>query len=218
MPGKGYAGGRWNYAPTDEEEKEINDLFNSDFEIPENFKPTAKVFDPQQENIKQLSRTRAPGHQMNPQTVSLCETLAIDDPISLIEQTESVSLADLTTDDTDLTFQVTRNEDEIQLDDSDDDDDDVNDSCAQVKTESKFKLNLPSPKNIAEDNDKVAEKVEPVTSFKSKLSLPPPKNTGLSDEITESIQNPIEKEEKQESPPKKVFKRRNYDLYSKDDD
>ena len=79
MPGKGYAGGRWNYAPTDEEEKEINDLFNSDFEIQkiQIFKPTAKVFDPQQENIKQLSRTRAPGHQMNPQTLNLCETLGI---------------------------------------------------------------------------------------------------------------------------------------------
>ena len=92
MPGKGYAGGRWNYSPTDEEEKEINDLFKSDFEIPENFKPTVKVFDPQQENIKQLSKTRAPRHQMNHQTLNLCETLAIDDPISLIEQTESVSL------------------------------------------------------------------------------------------------------------------------------
>ena len=92
MPGKGYAGGRWNYSPTDEEEKEINDLFKSEFEIPDNFKPTVKVFDPQQENIKQLSKTRAPRHQMNPQTLNLCETLAIDDPISLIEQTESVSL------------------------------------------------------------------------------------------------------------------------------
>ena len=56
--------------------------------------------------------------------------MKFDDPISLIEQTseESLKLSDFKdyNNDSDLTFQVTRNEDEIQLDDSDDDDEDGN--------------------------------------------------------------------------------------------
>ena len=123
MPGPGYAGGRWDYTPTKEEIEIIESIFNSEFEIPENFKTTVKVFQPPF-NIRDLSQIPMPVSQVNPQTEHFCEKLGIDDPISLIEQTsqESLKLSDFN-DSSDLTFQVTRNEDEIQLDDSDDDDD-----------------------------------------------------------------------------------------------
>ena len=125
MPGPGYAGGRWDYTPTKEEIEIIENIFNSEFEIPENFKTTAKVFEPPF-NVRDLSKIPMPVSQVNPQTEQFCEKLGIDDPISLIEQTseESLKLSDFKdyNNDSDLTFQVTRNEDEIQLDDSDDDD------------------------------------------------------------------------------------------------
>ena len=75
---------------------------------------------------KQLYATKNPEPQTNPQTEGLCNILCIDDPLSLLDRSslESVRLSDLTNQsDTDMTFQVTVNEDEIQLDDDDDSDD-----------------------------------------------------------------------------------------------
>lgn len=47
MPGRGYTADRWDYTPTEDEEKKIHEIFKSGFEVPENFRSTASVFDPQ---------------------------------------------------------------------------------------------------------------------------------------------------------------------------
>ena len=68
-----------------------------------------------------------PEAQENPQTRELCDKLAIDDPVSLIDQESGASLkiSDITMHDADqdLTYEITKNEDEIELDDESDDED-----------------------------------------------------------------------------------------------
>ena len=61
MPGPGYVSTNGNnsservdFTPTSEELQKIQDLFNNEFDIPENFVANVRVFDPEQDNIKKL--------------------------------------------------------------------------------------------------------------------------------------------------------------------
>ena len=196
---------------------------------------------------KQLYATHNPEPQTNPQTEELCNILCIDDPLTLIDRSslESVRLSDLTNQsDTNMTFQVTVNEDEIQLDD-DDDSDDQEDKATKVDiseetNNSKSKLSLPPPKNDGDNNDddggpqdlfvidKTGQTGNTVLGFKSKLQLPPPKNIekdnnsspkrkAEDDPTSEEKDVKENDDEKQKGITKKVMKRRNIDLYSNND-
>ena len=64
--------------------------------------------------------------QVNPQTELFCEKLGIDDPIGLIYQESgslesSFKISDLSSGgDANMTYEITKNEDEIELDDDSD--------------------------------------------------------------------------------------------------
>ena len=65
MPGKGYAYGRCDFTPTPEEEKIVRKIFNEEFDIPENFVKTTKVFNASCENTKQIFSIQDPKPQVN---------------------------------------------------------------------------------------------------------------------------------------------------------
>ena len=65
MPGKGYAYGRCDFTPTLEEENIVRKIFNEEFEIPENFVKTTKVFNASCENTKQIFAIQDPKPQVN---------------------------------------------------------------------------------------------------------------------------------------------------------
>ena len=128
MPGKGgYSKERFDYTPNLEEETIIKKLFNEEYDIPENFVANTRVFDPTNENFKQMLRTTTqPEAQVNPQTELFCEKLGIDDPIGLIYQESgslesSFKISDLSSGgEANMTYEITKNEDEIELDDDSD--------------------------------------------------------------------------------------------------
>ena len=208
MPGPGYDLGRSDYSPTEEELKIIESIFNGDFSIPQNFKTTAKVFDETQDNIKQMFRLPNPQAEINPQTDEFCEKLGIDDPISLIDQEASLKASDFTIENDEITFQGTKNEDEIELDEDSEDE-------SEITTTKRSVLNLPKPEN--------PEIQDEITTKKSFLSLPPPKNQQVQDEVPQKrpidqVQNEAKEETKEKSPEKKVLKRRNAAIYATNDD
>ena len=65
MPGKGYAYGRCDFTPTPEEENIVRKIFNEEFDIPENFATTTKVFNASCENVKQIFTVQDPKPQVN---------------------------------------------------------------------------------------------------------------------------------------------------------
>ncbi|XP_064457997.1 lariat debranching enzyme A-like [Ornithodoros turicata] len=73
MPGPG-CGQRWEFAPTEEEKKEVSDLLSGNLAIPLNFAPTAPTFVPG-------SRPSPPQAYLNPQTSMICKTLSLCDPL-----------------------------------------------------------------------------------------------------------------------------------------
>merc|ERR1712141_398699 len=191
---------------------------------------------------KQLYAARNPEAQTNPQTEELCNILCIDDPLSLIDRSslESVRLSDLTNQsDSDLTFQVTVNEDEIQLDDDSDDEQGVvgeNKDKVVSETNSKSKLSLPPPKNDGDEGPEdgangdglfvIGKTGNTVLGFKSKLQLPPPKNIEKdnnspkrkAEDVPSSEEKEVKETDEKQTGTKKVMKRRNIDLYSNNDD
>jgi len=173
MPGKGYKE-RYDYTPNPEEETIIKNLFNEEYDIPENFVANTRVFDPANENVKQMLRTTTqPEAQVNPQTELFCEKLGIDDPIGLIYQESrsfdsSFKISDMSGHpdtlggDANMTYEITKNEDEIELDDdSDDADEEKKDfvpkrlslSLPPVKNEDKIELDDGSDEADDEKNN-----------------------------------------------------------------
>merc|ERR1740122_42986 len=217
--------------------KIVRKIFNEEFDIPENFATTTKVFNASCENVKQIFTVQDPKPQVNPQTETFCEKLGIDDPISLIDQetssfnSGSVRKSDAyNVEDQDMTYEITKNEDEIKLDDDSDNSDETE------KTASKrFSLSLSAPKNSfiddrADKGDEISTK-RPINSDETEktptkrfsLSLPAPKNTFIDDRVdkgtdtTEKVEEDAN-EEKEKSPQKKVLKRRNLAIYTTNDD
>jgi len=235
MPGKGYAYGRCDFTPTPEEEKIVRKIFNEEFDIPENFATTTKVFNASCENVKQIFTVQDPKPQVNPQTETFCEKLGIDDPISLIDQetssfnSGSVRKSDAyNVEDQDMTYEITKNEDEIKLDDDSDNSDE-----AEKTATKRFSLSLPAPKNSFIDDrtdkgDEISTKrpidsdeTEKTPTKRFSLSLPAPKNTFIDDRTDKDKTEKAEEdtnEEKEKSPQKKVLKRRNLAIYTTNDD
>ena len=74
-----------SYAPTDEEEKEIREIFKSDFEIPKNFRPNlmqVHAIDP----LADERSIRQQLYQPNPQTVEICGKLNIMVPGEILHR------------------------------------------------------------------------------------------------------------------------------------
>ena len=111
---------RFDYTPNFEEDKIIKELFNEEYDIPENFVETTRVFNPLTDNIERdLKNVPQPEAQVNPQTELFCEKLGIDDPIGLTYQKSgSFGSSYLSAgNDANMTYEITKNVDEIELDD-----------------------------------------------------------------------------------------------------
>lgn len=200
MPGPGYSGGRYDFSPTSEEAEIIKNLFNDDFAIPDNFKTTAKAFDAEKDNMKQLFAVPQPEAQINPQTDDFCEKLGIDDPISIIDQEScaNIKASDLTDyDDGFVTYhEPTKNEDEIDLDDSDEEQEKEEPKTDQ--SQPRMLMNLPAPKNSEEEHPEDLK-------LANKRSI-------------EAVQEEEAPKKQAETSEKKVLKRRNAAIYSTNED
>ena len=97
-----------------------------------------------------------------------------------------------------MTYEITKNEDEIQLEDDSDDSDDTNNDTSVSK---RFSLSLPPPKNDTTTREEM----------NAKRSV---------DEIIDKTEEAKEGEndDKEKSPQKKVLKRRNIAIYASTDD
>ncbi|ENN75576.1 hypothetical protein HUJ04_004073 [Dendroctonus ponderosae] len=88
MPGAG-GNERFKFTPTDAERELIMSKMNNCLKVPENFRATAASHKPGDSagKLKELEP------KLNPQTVELCETLGIDDPIALISQKHGLNIS-----------------------------------------------------------------------------------------------------------------------------
>ena len=177
---------RGSFIPSSYDLDSLNEIFEDDFIIPNNFELTSKPYDPQQESKRDLNRTALPHSRVNKQNEMFCEKLKIDDPIKIIIEggkrkhshceSNKVSLSDIASDSkADYgkefnsavdSYNASCNKDEILLDDENEDDISENEI---VSTEEK------SSNNMA--NDSIPKK--------AKLQLPEPKRETMVDTISE---------------------------------
>ncbi|XP_057658327.1 lariat debranching enzyme-like isoform X1 [Diorhabda carinulata] len=73
---------RYEFTPTDNEKDLIFERLNGNLVIPKLFSKTASAFNPNSPS----DRPRQPEPVLNPQTISLCEKLYIDDPLTKISK------------------------------------------------------------------------------------------------------------------------------------
>jgi len=177
---------RGSFIPSSYDLDSLNEIFEDDFIIPNNFELTSKPYDPQQESERDLNRTALPHSRVNKQNEMFCEKLKIDDPIKIIIEggkrkhshceSNKVSLSDIASDSkADYgkefnsavdSYNASCNKDEILLDDENEDDISENEI---VSTEGKSSINMA--------NDSIPKK--------AKLQLPEPKRETMVDTISE---------------------------------
>lgn len=87
MPGPG-GNERYNFTPTEKEEELVLNKMQNSLKIPKNFRPTAEAYQP-----GTRATNKQPEAKLNPQTAELCETLGIDDPVSLISESNGLNLS-----------------------------------------------------------------------------------------------------------------------------
>lgn len=216
MPGPG-GNERYNFTPSEKEEELVLNKMHNSLKIPKNFRPTAAAYEPGTRTNKQ------PEAKLNPQTAELCETLGIDDPVSLISDSNGLNLS--------LDSSFLENSTFIcDSDSSDEADSDETTSAMEVKKVTPMKL--PQPKtDVSEETVTEAKSIdlnEEINSSSDEQKLiisdeePPktsPKRT-LADgdvELDTSTSSPGDSGEtvvKCETPTPKKFKRRNASIYS----
>ncbi|CAM1307849.1 DBR1 (predicted) [Pycnogonum litorale] len=86
MPGPGCSE-RYNFEPTDDEMKEMDELFARDYGIPNNFVKTAPCY--KRDTVRPEVRPAQP--QINPQTTEFCRKLNVIDPMTLIMSANGIS-------------------------------------------------------------------------------------------------------------------------------
>lgn len=74
---------RYQFTPTKEEIKETLSLMNDNLKIPTNFTPTAESYDDSRGKPR-MDMVHMPQPKLNPQTVTFCDTLGLDDPVALL--------------------------------------------------------------------------------------------------------------------------------------
>lgn len=104
MPGPGGGKERYDFKPTDDEMELVSKKFENSLKIPENFRQTVEAF-----KISSNKKFyKQPQSEINPQTTSFCDTLQIDDPLSLAmimagKELNHSSFADISNNDLDET-------------------------------------------------------------------------------------------------------------------
>lgn len=84
MPGPG-CDGRWKFTPTKEEQDFVLNRLQGNLKVPLNFSPTVQAYSESSQSGRTVPQ---PSAQLNPQTMAFCDQLGIDDPISLLLQAE----------------------------------------------------------------------------------------------------------------------------------
>ncbi|CAH1995499.1 unnamed protein product [Acanthoscelides obtectus] len=84
MPGVG-GQERYNFTPCVEEKNHIQERFNYDLIVPNNFCRTAPVYSKNAQKVKLKAL-------LNPQTIEFCEKLALDDPVMLVAENLNIKL------------------------------------------------------------------------------------------------------------------------------
>jgi len=150
-----------------------------------------------------LFAVAVPEAQVNRQTSEFCDKLGIDDPISLMDQNTSFGGPSyVTLTDSNITFEGTKNDDEIELSEEDDESNQQTTKMSATVSSSagtpgRSLLNLPAPKNEVLEDDKPDAKRQ-IEEDTSKVD----------DKTSES---------KDPTPPKKMLKRRNAAIYATDE-
>jgi len=196
MPGPGYPE-RWDYYPTEEELKNVVEIFGNDFRIPLNFSPTADAFKPP----LSYRPSKQPDAKINPQTTQICEKLGITDPLKKL-----MGNSQLYADPPRVSEpEPIKNPDEIDLDLDDDEEEPVKgeENLFYVDTKpERSKLSMPKPRMEDSEETKIID-------FST-----------VDDAIThDSIEPKIVREVQSEGTPTvKRLKRRNQEIYANEED
>uniref|UniRef100_A0A1B0G3Y7 Lariat debranching enzyme C-terminal domain-containing protein n=1 Tax=Glossina morsitans morsitans TaxID=37546 RepID=A0A1B0G3Y7_GLOMM len=209
---KGNTGERYNFTPTDEEMSEVLKKFENVLKIPENFCRTVEPYDPKR-NFK-TSQHVQPKSQINPQSLQFCDTLGIDDPLTLAMLIGGHELSHSST--LDGTFESNLNDSSSIADEPSS----LNTSNASMVSplkrrsvgSSSIGLNLPKPKAIESNAITKADELSSDSDDKVEQEADT-HNCGITPQELPTLHIDSPK------PPLKKFRRRNQDIYqSKTDD
>lgn len=200
MPGPN-GSGRYNFTPTDEEKEHVRSKLDCDLKIPDNFCRTVEPYNIQK-NLDVSMDFEQPKSQINPQTMSFCDRLGIDDPLSLAMVMNGHELSHS------RSFDDSLNDSSVLMDSSEQLDCSVNSSqCSPLKRISLLSM-LPKPRADDSNPDELdIDGDEPV-------------RTEVIDSSGKVESGPADDEERQPdiTPPIKKFKRRNQSIYNAADE
>lgn len=218
-------GERVDFRPTEAELEAVRQSMGDNLKIPKNFERTASPYDPNAQQGPGLFYidVQSVRPSLNPQTVTFCDRLNIDDPLNLvmllsnrtldrsdyIDDCNKPSATDtsLAMDDsavaTDLTMNSTLNSTASSTG-----------MTSMIKTRLSIFDSLPAPKNnseeVALDLSDVEEDMKPVESFAEDATDLSMQNINANADVIDAGEKPIG----DEPSPVKKFKRRNASIYN----
>ncbi|XP_013114266.2 lariat debranching enzyme [Stomoxys calcitrans] len=222
---KSVNGERFNFTPTTEETEFVRKKFENDLKIPDNFCRTVEVYDPSTHQRGQ--HYKQPKSQINPQSLSFCDTLGIDDPLSLAMLIGGHELSHSSTLD---------NTEDSALNESilDEHNSSLNTSSTSfgpssakspMKRKSNSGLSLPKPKasdsNVSGNKEELQiDDQEEVNdnSYKEEINTDDNNRPESINVVKETDSSDKVKSTNLTKPPIKKFKRRNQDIYNSKDD
>lgn len=199
MPGPGGGKERYDFKPTDEEMELVLRKFENSLKIPENFRQTVEAY--KVNSNKKFYKQ--PPSEINPQTTLFCDTLQIDDPLSLAmlmagKELNHSNFADISNnEDLDETISV------------------LNETVSPLKR-APLASSLPTPMWTIDTNSEDLKK-EPTTSFVDD-HFPEVAEGGAPLWIVDTKPDDSSLSEQPDPPSVKKFKRRNQEIYSQTED
>ncbi|XP_058987695.1 lariat debranching enzyme-like [Musca domestica] len=217
-------GERFQFTPTMDEMNFVRQRFENDLKIPENFCRTVEAFDPSIHLSKGYHYVQ-PKSQINPQSQQFCETLGIDDPLSLamligghelshsstLDNTEDSALNESIPDEHNSSLNTSSNSLGIAS------------AKSPLKRKSNSGLSLPKPKlsgnNSIENkeelkiDDEIEVESETHINIEGEVVNDDHMNAHSPKETTENVSTETTTIVNSTKPPIKKFKRRNQDIY-----
>lgn len=226
MPGPngGYNSGRYNFTPTEEEMENVRKKFGNELRIQDNFCRTVEAYNP---NDIQQTNPQQPKSQINPQSMQFCDTLCIDDPLSLAMLISGHELSHSSTlDGSDANnSSLLSNLDTSACETS------VSSQQSPLKRKSSLGLNLPKPMTNPHITPPLLENTETdVSKNTDEININEPIENAPCEKIDYNVADEDALNEKQEvtqqpsqdalnsKPPIKKFKRRNQNMYKDEED
>ncbi|KAL3278776.1 hypothetical protein HHI36_016302 [Cryptolaemus montrouzieri] len=210
MPGP-FGNQRYCFTPTEEEKTLVLNKLNKDLSVPDNFVQTSVPYETGSPKKKCYSQ---PEPIQNPQTVDLCEKLSLDDPIEMILKSTGRHF-----NESDSNLRSCNSNTNIITNDSvseeaSDEQSFINDTIIEENNSktNRISLSLPEPKN--ESQDFFFIDTDPWQN-KSNLSKEPCES-GESDNRISTFDTPTKVPANEGLNDRKIFKRRNINLYKED--